>query len=85
MFSRLIAVNGSGWHSFDITKAVKEWQLHPVRFMSISLELHVDSVQPGRAASAVARLVRFSGQSVPKSSPRRPELLVFTEENEQAK
>ncbi|XP_076817624.1 left-right determination factor 1-like [Clavelina lepadiformis] len=80
--SRMIMVNGSGWQSFDITAAVKQWQEHPVKYMTITLELRVDSSRPGRAAAEVAKMVRFTGQRVDPNSPRRPELVVFTEEEE---
>nr|NP_001071997.1 transforming growth factor beta superfamily signaling ligand precursor [Ciona intestinalis]BAE06534.1 transforming growth factor beta superfamily signaling ligand [Ciona intestinalis] len=83
--SRLIMVNGSGWQSFDITSAIRKWQRHPVKFMTITLELKVQSTRPGRVASEVARMIRFTGQKVALDSPRRPELVVFTEEEEKTR
>ena len=82
---RMIMVNGSGWESFDVTKAVKQWQKHPVKFMSITLELRIEGSRPGRAAAEIARMVRFTGQRSSSRSPRRPELVVFTEEEERIK
>ena len=78
--SRLIVVNESGWHSFDVTKAVIEWQSHPAKYMSITLELRIEGSRPGRVAAEVARMVRFTGQQVSSESSQRPELLVFTDE-----
>jgi len=81
----MIMVNGSGWQSFDVTKAVKQWQKHPVKFMSITLELRIEGSRPGREAAEIARMVRFTGQKVTSKSPRRPELVVFTEEKDHKK
>ena len=81
----MIMVNGSGWQSFDVTKAVKQWQKHPVKYMSITLELRIEGSRPGRTAAEIARMVRFTGQQASSKSPRRPELVVFTEEEKQLK
>ena len=81
----MIEVNGSGWQTFDVTKAVKQWQKHPVKYMSITLELRIEGSRPGREAAEIARMVRFTGQQVSSRSPRRPELVIFTEEEENAR
>lgn len=81
----MIIVNGSGWQSFDITPAVVQWQRHPIKFMSIVLELRIESARPGREAADIARMIRFTSQKVNKKSPRRPELIVFTEEEKPSK
>nr|BAB68348.1 lefty/antivin related protein [Ciona savignyi] len=83
--SRLILVNGSGWHTFDVTSAIRKWRRHPVRYMTITLELKVQSSSPGRAAAELARLIRFTGQRVALDSPRRPELVVYTNAKEPAR
>nr|XP_039259433.1 left-right determination factor 2-like [Styela clava] len=80
--SRKIHVNGSGWQAFDVTDAVHEWQLHPTKIMSMTLEMWIEGTKPGRHAANIASLVRFTGQKVDRSSSYRPELVVFTEEAE---
>lgn len=81
MPDRLIHINGSGWQAFDVTDAVHQWQLHPTRIMTMTLEMWIEGSRPGRHAATVSRLVRFSGQKFSDdSSMYRPELVVFTEE-----
>ena len=76
---RSVAANGSGWINFDVLSAVEIWRQHPERYMSITLELRVESSSPGRAAADVAKSVRFTGQRGHHSSPFRPELVLTTE------
>nr|CAB3263412.1 lefty/antivin [Phallusia mammillata] len=80
--SRMVMVNHSGWQSFDISRAIKQWQRHPQKVMSITFELRVDSVRPGRKAAETASLVRFAGQAVSHKSPRRPEIVIYTEKQQ---
>ena len=74
-------MNGSGWQAFDITDAVHQWQLHPTRIMTMTLEMWIEGTRPGRHAANVANLVRFTGQKEEiQGRGYRPELAVFTEE-----
>ncbi|XP_035665546.1 left-right determination factor 1-like [Branchiostoma floridae] len=80
--SRLIPVNGSGWEVFDVSAAVREWQVNPSG--NHGLELWIEGAAPGRYPARVAKMVEFATQELPEENERRPELIMYTENSTDA-
>ncbi|XP_074643000.1 bone morphogenetic protein 2-like [Tubulanus polymorphus] len=73
--SRLVAVNETGWFSFHVTPAVRDWTRDTRT--NKGLELRIESARPGKWAAKIAKLVRFVPQNKSSHSDNRPNLVIF--------
>ncbi|XP_064622602.1 left-right determination factor 2-like [Lineus longissimus] len=72
--SRLVSVEETGWMTFHVTSAIKEWTSNPS--INKGFELRTESIRPGEPAARIARQIRFIPQSKRDDKENRPILII---------